>query len=69
MNKSDSASINGTYHKVKVINKGSFFIEDTTTYSEFIRNGTVKLVKVPIPIKFQPLETVLANTNPTPPFD
>ena len=59
----ESNNINGTYHKIKVINKSSFHIEDTTIYTEFIRNGTIKLVKVPIPIKFQPLEEIIADHN------
>lgn len=65
----ESKGINGTMHKVKVINKSSFFIEDTSLYTEFIRNGTVKVVKVPILVKFLPLGEVLAESNTTPPFD
>ena len=55
-----SDSINKTVHKIKVINKSSFSIDDTSIYTEFIRNGIVKIVKVPIPVKFQPLENILA---------
>ena len=55
-----SDSINKTVHKIKVINKSSFSIGDTSIYTEFIRNGIVKIVKVPIPVKFQPLENILA---------
>lgn len=70
MNRLDNAeqSINGTLHKIKVIEKSSFFIEDTTVYSEFHRNGTVKLVKIPIKIKFETLETVFTSTKNLP-FD
>jgi hypothetical protein len=56
----ESDSINKTVHKIKVINKSSFSIGDTSIYNEFIRNGIVKIVKVPIPVKFQPLENILA---------
>lgn len=54
-------SINKTIHKVKVINKQSFYIEDTTIYTPFQRNGIVKIVKVPFKIKFQPLESCLTS--------
>jgi hypothetical protein len=60
-------SINDTVHKIKVIDKNSFFIEDTTIYSDFLRNGTVKIVKLPIKVKFEPLADVLLSKAP--PFD
>lgn len=69
MTTNDSKSINGTCHQIKVINKQSFFIEDTRGYSEFIRNGTVKIVKVPIKTVFKPLEEVLSLEELKPPFD
>lgn len=51
--------INGTLHRVKTINKSTFLIGDTTTYSPYVRNGTAKLIKTPIQMKFLPLENVL----------
>ena len=41
----EGKSINKTLHKVKVLNKNEFSIGDLSNYSDYIRNGTVKLVK------------------------
>lgn len=41
----EGKSINKTLHKVKVLNKNELQIEDLSNYSDYIRNGTVKLVK------------------------
>ena len=35
-------SINGTVHKVKVINPTSFRIKDTSKYGKYLRNGIAK---------------------------
>jgi len=59
-------SINGTIHKIQVIDKSSFYIGDTTVFSEFIRNGTIKVVKMPVPVKFKPLDEVLKLTEKIP---
>lgn len=41
----EGKSINKTLHKVKVLNKNEFSIGDLSNYTDYIRNGTVKLVK------------------------
>jgi len=47
-----TSSINGTVHAIKVINSRSFEIGDTRNYSEYIKNGLAKNVKIPIKIDF-----------------
>lgn len=51
-------SINGTLHKVKVINSKSFMIGDTTAYEPYIRNGIAKNVKTPITLKYKNMKEV-----------
>ncbi|CAD8160802.1 unnamed protein product [Paramecium pentaurelia] len=46
-------SINKTIQKVKVISKSILEIQ-LSGYSKYIRNGTIKLVKVPVELSFQP---------------
>ena len=46
--KKDIKSINGTVHKITVINSNSFYIEDTRNYGKYIRNGIGKNLKIPI---------------------
>ena len=41
-------SINGTLHKVTIINVNSFYIGDTTMFTKYSRNGLAKLVKLPM---------------------
>lgn len=43
-----STSINGSMHKITVINANSFRIGDTTKYTPYIRNGLVKNIKIPV---------------------
>lgn len=45
---SEGKSINQSVHKVVVINKSKFYIGDTTSYSNYQNNGTMKLIKIPI---------------------
>jgi len=52
----DKKSINGTKHKVKVIDSETFSIGDTTDYSPYTRNGIVKQVKQPKIFKFMSLK-------------
>jgi hypothetical protein len=67
--KSDvSKSINGTIHKVTVINKTSLSISDTTEFTPYERNGILRLVKTPIQVKFAPLKQILDVNNDLP-FD
>jgi len=40
-------SINGTFHKVTIININSFYIGDTSMFGKYGRNGLAKLVKLP----------------------
>ncbi len=56
-------SINGTLHKVKVINSKSFEIGDTTMYEPYIRNGLVKNVKTPVFVKFQRMKQVFESAK------
>ena len=44
-------NINGMRFKVKVAKAGSFWIGDTRQFSEYIRGGIVKAVKVPVMFK------------------
>lgn len=60
----DSGSINGTIHKIKVINPTSFKIGDTTKYGPYVRNGLVKQVRSKVPITFKALETSIYNDTP-----
>lgn len=67
MTKEDGStvSINGTVHKIKVINSRSFEIGDTTGYSDYIKNGLAKNVKIPIKINFPSIvESVLKKQDP-----
>lgn len=64
-----SKSINGTLHKVKVINSKSFEIGDTTVYEPYIRNGTVKNVKTPLDIKYQSMREVYEGAKDKLPID
>lgn len=50
--KEEGKSINGSIHKVQVINSNSFKIGDTTHYAKYIRNGIVKNIKVPVEVTF-----------------
>ena len=56
-------SINGTLHKVKVINSKSFEIGDTTMYEPYIRNGLAKNIKTPVILKFQSMKQVYENSK------
>lgn len=56
-----SKSINGTIHKIKVINSKSFEIGDTTGYEAYIRSGTVKNIKTPLWLKFKPMKAIFDN--------
>ena len=49
-------SINGTLHKVEIINVNSFYIGDTTMFTSYVRNGLGKLVKLPIKLHFDSWE-------------
>ncbi|CAK71945.1 unnamed protein product (macronuclear) [Paramecium tetraurelia] len=50
---SNGNSINKTIQKVKVISKSILEIQ-LNGYSKYIRNGTIKLVKVPVELSFHP---------------
>lgn len=52
----ESQSINGSLHKITVINSSSFEIGDTRGYSPYEGEGTVKNIKTPKIISFKSLE-------------
>ena len=50
--------------KIEVINSCSFKIGDTRGFTEYIRNGIVRNVKVPSEINFKTLNEILdSNEN------
>lgn len=59
-----SEGVNGTVHQVKIINKSTFTIGDTTLYGPYIRNGIAKQLKSPLIVQYSPLEEVLTSKNP-----
>lgn len=56
-------TINETVHKISVINKSSFKIDDTTKYTEYLGNGLVKNLKIPVEITFKSFEESLNIFN------
>ena len=53
-NKEDgSKSINGTLHKVEVINQNSFKIGNTLDYEPYEGDGTVQNLKTPVKMEFE----------------
>ena len=67
--KSGTGSINGTTHKIKVINSRSFSIGDTREYTEYIRSGIVKNVKLPVNISFKTFDEVIRTKGENIPID
>lgn len=64
LNDGEASSINGTVHAIKVVNSRSFLIGDTRNYSEYIKNGLAKNVKLPVKIAFPSFESaVLAKED------
>ena len=63
-NKEEVQSINGTIHRVRVINANTFCIGDTTKYTQYERNGIIKYKKVPVEVEFEKLYEVLWSKNP-----
>lgn len=59
----EGQSINGTLHKIKVIDPNSFEIENTTDYTPYEGEGTVKNMKTIRKISFKPLEEVQKEPN------
>jgi hypothetical protein len=51
-----TASINETLHKIVDIGKNWFTIGNTSQYSEYLGNGLVKNIKIPIEISFKSFE-------------
>ena len=47
-------SINKTLHKVKVLDKSTVLIQLNNNYTNYVRNGTIKNVKVPTKVNFLP---------------
>lgn len=41
----DSLSINGTIHKIQVVDQSSFYIGDTTIYSNYEGEGSARNIK------------------------
>jgi len=56
-------SINGTRHKVTVIDPFTFTIGDTTGYTPYVRNGIAKQVKLPKTLKFMSLAQLQKSTE------
>ena len=65
--KGGSKSINGTRHKVTVIDPFTFSIGDTTIYGPYVRNGIAKQIKLPKTLKFNSLRQTLEASSL--PFD
>jgi ubiquitin-activating enzyme E1 len=53
-----TTSINGTKHKIQVINVNSFKIGDTTKFSPYVRGGLAKNLKAPVEINFKSLKEI-----------
>ncbi|KAL4506801.1 hypothetical protein ABPG72_001222 [Tetrahymena utriculariae] len=51
-------SINGTIHKIRVINSNSFEIGDTRGFTSYVRNGIAKNIKTPVNISFKSMANV-----------
>eukprot|EP01100_Stratorugosa_tubuloviscum_P003851 TRINITY_DN1936_c2_g1_i2.p1 TRINITY_DN1936_c2_g1~~TRINITY_DN1936_c2_g1_i2.p1 ORF type:complete len:1019 (-),score=473.16 TRINITY_DN1936_c2_g1_i2:43-3066(-) len=51
--------LNGTTHKIKVIDRCSFSIGDTSSLSDYLRNGIIKQVKQPKIFQHKTLSTTL----------
>jgi len=60
-------SINGSVHKVKVLNKSTFTIGDTGNYGAYVRNGIIKPIKSPVSLEFKSLAKTLEEKEL--PFD
>jgi ubiquitin-activating enzyme E1 len=60
--------INGTIHKIKVISSRSFEIGDTREYSEYLKNGLAKNVKIPVKLNFRSFENTILSKEDIP-FD
>ena len=58
MTSQDGKSINGTIHKILTVSPTSFKIGDTTGYSEYEYNGSVKQLKTKLMMKFTPLSDI-----------
>ena len=52
----EKSSINGTLHKIRVIDQNSFEIGDTSNYSPYEGDGTARNLKTPSLISFKSLE-------------
>jgi hypothetical protein len=59
MTKQNGESINGTIHKIIVINQFSFEIGNTLEYSSYEIDGVARNMKLPIKVEFKPLEESL----------
>lgn len=59
----EGESINGTIHKIKVINQHSFSIGNTTEYTAYEGNGTARNMKLPITVGFKSLESTHKEAN------
>ena len=58
-NEEKTDSINGTIHRVTVVNPSSFKIGDTSVYSPYERNGIASQMKVKGQMKFKSLKEAL----------
>jgi len=63
VDKSLPQSINGTRHKIQVINASSFKIGDTRGFTPYVGNGLAKQIKTPVLLKFQSFEESITNAT------
>jgi hypothetical protein len=59
----DSEGINGTLHKVQVIDQYSFYIGNTLGYSAYEGDGTSRNIKTPSTLKFKSLRESASLQN------
>lgn len=59
----ETKSINETVHKISIINKSSFKIGNTTEYTEYIGNGLVRNLKIPVEVNFKSFEESIKTLN------
>jgi ubiquitin-activating enzyme E1 len=63
MTKENGESINGTIHKIRVINQYSFEIGNTTEYSPYEVDGLARNMKIPIKVEFKSFEESIKLCN------
>jgi hypothetical protein len=59
----ESQSINGSLHKIEVINKSSFYIGNTLDYSPYKGDGVARNIKTPKYLDFESLAQSTIDKN------